>query len=66
MQTAFTPPPFNSELFTRERRRTRLRRFLESFERTEFTALPEAAGPFPLKAAEAQEKVGGSVVPRSR
>jgi len=56
MQTSFSQHPYPSELFTPERRRTRMRRFLEALERPALTGLPQVPDLFPIKVADGQIK----------
>jgi hypothetical protein len=58
MQTSFSQHPHFHELFTRERRRTRMQQFLHDFERTALrgiTVVPDFA-PVRLSAAPAANK----------
>ena len=56
MQTPFSQHPYSSELFTRERRRTRMRQFFEAIERPVLTSLSHGPDMFPVKTAESQSK----------
>jgi hypothetical protein len=56
MQTPLSHHPFSSELFTRERRRTRLRQFLESFDQQQWTGATPVPDFLSVKVAESQAK----------
>lgn len=56
MQTPLSHHPFTPELFTRERRRTRLQRFLTSFERQQWSSAAPVINLLPLKATANQPK----------
>ena len=49
MQTPFSQHPYSPELFTRERRRTRMRRFLAALERPEVCFSLETPALIPVK-----------------
>jgi hypothetical protein len=57
MQTPLTHHPFSPELFTRERRRTRLQRFLNSFERQHWADVTPVVDLVPLKVTASQAKI---------
>jgi hypothetical protein len=56
MQTPLSHHPFTPELFTRERRRTRLRQFLDSFEQQPWASVTAVPDFLSVKGAESQSK----------
>jgi hypothetical protein len=56
MQTPFSPPAHLPELFTRERRRTRLRQFVASFENESWNKFSPISNLVPIKSAPSQPK----------
>ncbi|MBI5693503.1 MAG: hypothetical protein HZC55_25795 [Verrucomicrobia bacterium] len=56
MQAPITQLPATHELFTRERRRNRMRQFLEVFERTAFRSLPQMPEMLPVKVSHAPSR----------
>jgi hypothetical protein len=53
MQTSFSQHPHFPELFTRERRRTRIQQFLEDFERKALRGISVVPGFTPAKVSAA-------------
>ena len=56
MQTPIPQHPYSPELFTRERRRTRVRQFLASFEKDAWTSIGQMSKLAPITMAGAPAK----------
>jgi hypothetical protein len=56
MQTPFSQHPYAPELFTRERRRTRVRQFLDSFEKGTWTGIVHVPKLLPIKVSAPHSK----------